>query len=534
MNPEHPESSPKTPALMVLGTSSHAGKTAVAAGLCRLLARRGIRVAPFKAQNMSNNSHVTPEGGEIGRAQALQARAAGVDSHTDMNPVLLKPSGGGECQVVLHGRPWAVRGAREYYDDKAFLGAEARRAYDRLASRFEAVVLEGAGSPAEINLADGDFVNLAMAEHAGARCLLVADIDRGGVFASILGTLRLLQPRHRGLVAGVLINKFRGDPSLLDPGIRAIERLTGVPVLGVLPWLEDLGLEEEDSLGLPAPGGDPEAARGTAPDASAPARLDVAVLGLPHIANFTDFAPLAGPPFHLRYVTDPFRLGNPDLLILPGSKAVRRDLAWLESAGLARAVRAAAARHVPVLGICGGYQMLGAWVRDPLGVEGDPGESAGLGLLPAETRMERGKELSRVSGRNLALPFLPAGTPVSGYEIHMGRTRIPDGASPALEIAVRNGSPVSILSGSAAADRPVWGCYLHGLFDNPRAVAGLSAWLHARRGLDVPAANPPAHDAAPAETPGAADGRTDPLDRLADALDAFRILAALLPGSPGP
>ena len=498
-------------AIMVLGTASHAGKSALAAGLCRLLARRGIRTAPFKAQNMSNNSHVTPEGAEIGRAQAFQARAAGVDSHADMNPVLLKPSGG-ISQVILNGKPWGNRSPREYYADKEFLGAEARRAYDRLASRFEAVVLEGAGSPAEINLRAEDFVNMAMAEHAGARCLLVADIDRGGVFASILGTVKLLEPRHRALLAGVVINKFRGDASLLEPGLREIETLTGVPVLGVLPWLDNLGLEEEDSLGLPE-ARIPAAAAGTGiPGATA----DIAVLRLPHISNFTDFQALeAAPGLRLRYVADPAALGNPDLLILPGSKTVRADLEWMAAAGLGRAVIAAAERHIPVLGICGGYQMLGRVLRDLHGVEGPAGETAGLGLLPVVTVMEKEKELARMEARNLLLPFLAKGEKLAGYEVHMGRTESSGAARPALEITGRNGSPCRVPSGAASEDRPVFGIYLHGLFEDPAAREGLLGWLLKRKGLD----HAPAASDAPA---------VSPFDRLADALERHVDLAPLL------
>lgn len=499
---------------MVLGTASHAGKSAVAAGLCRLLARRGLKVAPFKAQNMSNNSHVTPEGAEIGRAQAFQARAARVESHADMNPVLLKPAGNGLSQVVLNGKPYGNRTPREYYADKEFLGAEARAAYDRLAARFDAVVLEGAGSPAEINLRTEDFVNMAMAEHAAARCLLVADIDRGGVFASILGTVNLLEPRHRSLLAGILINKFRGDPSLLEPGLREIEGLTGLPVLGVLPWLENLGLEEEDSLGLPAASG-----------SGSPGSLDIAIVRLPQISNFTDFQALeTSPGLRLRYVTDPAYLGNPDLLILPGSKSVRADLAWLAARGLGRAVTAAAERHIPVLGICGGYQMLGRTVRDPQGFEGEAGESAGLGLLPVATVLEAEKELSRIEGRNLLLPFLPKGAPLSGYEIHLGRTESAGAPRPVLEISVRNGAPCRIPSGAAAADRPVFGIYAHGLFESAPAREGLTAWLLKRRGLDADSrADAAERSAGP-----------DPFDRLADALEAHVELGILLEGFPRP
>lgn len=492
---------------MVLGTSSHAGKTAVAAGLGRLLARRGIRVAPFKAQNMSNNSHVTPEGREIGRAQALQARACRVESHADMNPVLLKPQGSGLCQVVVDGLPWAVRSARAYYEDKPFLAGKAHAAYDRLADRFEAVILEGAGSPAEINLREGDFVNLPMAEYAGALCLLVADIDRGGVFASILGTLDLLEPRHRHLIGGVLINKFRGDATLLESGIREIEVRTGVPVLGVLPWIESLGLEEEDSLGLPEASG-PGAVR---------AALDLAVIRFPTLSNSTDFQSLAATPgVSVRYVDRAVDLGNPDLLVLPGSKSVRRDLEWLWDTGLARAVTAAAQRQIPVMGICGGFQILGRNILDPQGMEGEAGESAGLGLLPVTTTLESEKELGRVEARNLALPFLSKGESLAGYEIHLGRTLPAGTLHPALELTRRNGSSCRRPAGAASEDLPVFGHYLHGLFDPPGIRASLAGWLWKRRGVELPA-----------DMMSAAD--PDPIDRIADALAPLSILEKLLP-----
>jgi adenosylcobyric acid synthase len=493
---------PKARPIMILGTASHAGKSTVAAALCRLLARRGLKVAPFKAQNMSLNSFVTPEGGEIGRAQALQAKAARVECHTDMNPVLLKPTGEGISQVIVNGHAVGNRTAREYYADKASLRREAFAAYDRLASRFDVIVLEGAGSPAEINLRDEDFVNMAMAEHAGARCLLVADIDRGGVFASILGTVELLEERHRKLFAGIVINKFRGDVSLLTPGLEEITRLTGMPVLGVLPYLPDLRLDEEDSMGLPFGGGS-----GTGNDGDGTPLLDLAVIRLPHISNFTDFHPLErSPALRVRYVSDPLRLGNPDLLILPGSKSVRSDLGFLRASGLERAVRAAAERHTPVLGLCGGYQMLGLSVRDPEGIESAAGESEGLGLLPVVTVMEKEKELCRVEARNLALPFLAAGHQLAGYEIHMGKTAPQDDVRPAVEITRRQQLPCGIPAGAVAATLPVFGLYVHGLFEEEATRNQLVTWLLARKGLDAPSTSAPGENLETA------------LDRIADAL----------------
>lgn len=478
-------------AIMVLGTSSHAGKSTVAAALCRSLSRRGLKVAPFKSQNMSNNSWVTPEGAEIGRAQAVQARAAGVAPHADMNPILLKPSGNGRMQVMALGKPMGLMDSREYYARIDEMRSIAHAAYDRLASAHEFVVLEGAGSPAEINLRDRDIANLDMAEHAGAACVLIADIERGGSFASIFGTLALLPPLARARLAGVVFNKFRGDASLLDPGIREIEARTGVPILGVLPWLSHVGLEEEDSLALPGAGG-------VSP------LLDIAVLRFPHISNFTDFLPLERlEGASLRYVDSPLALGNPDLLILPGSKHTRADLAFLRGAGLDRSVLAAAARGIPVFGLCGGYQMLGESVSDPHGVEGDAGESRGLRLLPVRTELSEDKVIARARGENLALPFLPQGAPVEGYEIHMGRTTLAPGAAPAIRL--RTG-PGFQSDGCIAPALPVWGCYLHGLFESASVLEGLRDWIRNRKGLPVPAPAPPLSQ--------------DPCDPLADWLEA--------------
>ena len=465
--------------IMVLGTSSHAGKSTVAAAICRSLRRKGLSVAPFKAQNMSNNSWVTPEGGEIGRAQAVQARAADIEPHVDMNPILLKPSAGG-VQVVALGRVIANLDARGYYARIEEMRAVAQSAYDRLAARYDVIVLEGAGSPAEINLRAEDLVNMAMAEYAGSACILVADIDRGGVFASILGTLQLMPEPKRARMAGVVINKFRGDASLLDSCIREITDRTGVPILGVLPWTDAFRLDEEDSLGL---AGSPTGRL-----------LDIAVLRFPHISNFTDFAPLERiPDLSLRYVAKPEALGNPDLIILPGSKNVRADADWLRSGGFDRALRAAEARAIPILGICGGYQILGTRISDPFGVEGPPGDTEGLGLLPVRTRLEPEKELCRVEAENLGLPFLQSGVAVTGYEIHAGQTepdgRIPAGGKdageglPALRLIAKNGRISRTPSGCVSVDALVSGCYLHGLFDSQSVRRGLCDWLSARKGV---------------------------------------------------
>lgn len=462
----------KTPAVMVVGTMSNSGKSVVATALCRYFAQRGFHPAPFKAQNMSLNSFVTRAGGEMGRAQVVQAQAAGIEPHTDMNPVLLKPMGEAGCQVILNGRPLGNFPARDYYAMKSQLQSAARKAYDRLASRHDLIVMEGAGSPAEINLQSGDFVNLSMAEYAGARALLVADIDRGGVFASIYGTWSLLPARQRRLLAGIVINKFRGDKSLLAPGLRQIERLTGIPVLGVLPHIPDLAIDDEDSVSL---------------DHRRPAEesaVDIAIVRLPHISNFTDFLPLeksAGA--RARYVRAPRELGSPDLIIVPGTKNTRSDLRFLARQGWDRALQSAARRRTPIFGICGGYQMLGDWVADPGGIEGRKGRTPGLRLLPVTTRLESRKQLAQVSGTTAApLPFARAGTPFKGYEIHAGRTAASAAARRPLLVTRRLGQRTHAYEGAISGNGLVFGCYIHGLFDNDRLRQQLLGWLCRRKG----------------------------------------------------
>ena len=491
----------RKPAIMVVGTTSHAGKSVVAAGLCRLFARRGLRVAPFKAQNMALNSFVTSEGGEMGRAQVTQARAARVEPHTDMNPVLLKPTGESGSQVIVNGRAIGTMGARAYYGRKAELRETAHAAYDRLQKRFDLLILEGAGSPAEINLREQDFVNLDMAEYAGARAVLVADIDRGGVFASIFGTVALLTPSHRRLIGGVVINKFRGDASLLTPGIREIEALTGIPVLGVLPYLSDLQIEEEDSLGIEGRSG---------PSAAV---LDIAVVRLPRISNYTDFLALERwNGVRVRYVTHPRDLHEADLIVLPGSKHTRGDLQFLHRNGFTPRIQALHAKGTPVFGICGGYQMMGRSVADPHGVEGDSGESEGLGLLPVETTLEKEKELAQVSGTTtMGCVFAEPGTPFRGYEIHAGYTAEPAGPSNPLRIRERRGTACDESAGAVVDGDGTYafGTYVHGLFDEEAMTRQLVRWLCRRKGVD-----PEQLDREAAPDPDGA------LDRVADMLEA--------------
>jgi len=454
---------------MVLGTASHVGKSLVTAAFCRLFAGEGLRVSPFKAQNMANNSFVTREGGEIGRAQVAQAEAAGVEPHTDMNPILLKPMQG-VSQVVLEGEPIGVMDARSYYAAKDRLWPRVAAAYDRLAARSDLVVLEGAGSPVEINLAEHDLTNLRMARHADAAVVLVADIERGGVFAQVVGTWELLPAADRARVVGFVINKFRGDASLLDPGLAYLTARTGVPVLGVLPYRTDLQIDQEDSLGLDA--------MTTAEPAAG--SLDVAVARLPGLSNATDFWPLARiPGVSVRYVDRGERFGRPDLVILPGTKTTVRDLEWLREVGLAaRIVAASADGSGPmILGVCGGFQMLGVRIDDPLGVESAAASVAGLGLLDVWTRFAAAKARHRVAGRELT-----TAAPVVGYEIHMGETERGPSCRPWLALTRESGG-VMQHDGAVSADDRVFGTYVHGLFDNHGLAASIVDRLRARRNL---------------------------------------------------
>jgi adenosylcobyric acid synthase len=391
-------------ALLVAGTTSDAGKSIVTTGLCRAFARRGIKVAPYKAQNMSNNSMVTAGGGEIGRAQWIQALAAGATPEPAMNPVLLKPGGDRRSHVVVMGQPAGEVASSDWLEGRRHLARAAYDAFDDLTSRFNLVVAEGAGSPAEINLRAGDYVNMGLARHAGIATVVVGDVDRGGVFASMYGTLALLEPLDQALLAGFVINKFRGDPTLLTPGLDELARLTGRSVYGVLPWHPDLWLDSEDALDL----------EGRRTDADA--TLRVAVLRLPRISNFTDVDALGlEPDLDVFFCTEPRDLATADLVVLPGTRATLADLDWLRSRGLDRAVTAHAAAGRSVLGICGGAQMLGRSISDPAGVEGSAGAFAeGLGLLDVTTTFEMEKVLRLPSGTAY-------GQPVSGYEIHHGR-----------------------------------------------------------------------------------------------------------------
>ena len=482
--------------LMVQGTTSDAGKTTLVAGLCRVLARRGLRVAPFKPQNMALNSAVTADGGEIGRAQALQAMAARVPPHTDFNPVLLKPSSDIGAQIIIHGIARHDMDARAYHDYKPRAMAAVMESFERLTRQYEVVVVEGAGSPAEINLRDRDIANMGFAELADCPVLLIADIDRGGVFAHLVGTLDLLSASEQRRIVGFVINRFRGDMSLLQSGLDWLEARTGKPVLGVLPYLLGLHLDAEDALPRQASG-------------DSTARLRVIAPALPRISNATDCDPLRlHPQLAFRFVGPGETIPPADLIVLPGSKAVQSDLAWLRANGWEPAIQ----RHLryggKLIGICGGLQMLGHALHDPLGLEGAPGSVAGLGLLDLETSLATEKQLKNVSGSLV----LTGSAAVKGYEIHMG---VSYGAALDRPSTYLDGRP----DGAISEDGRILASYVHGLFDLPTALAALLAW-----------ASP--DGAAPLAEFDVAARRDADIDRLADALEQhldWRRLAEWLP-----
>jgi adenosylcobyric acid synthase len=456
--------------IMLQGTASHAGKTALAAALCRLYARRGLAVAPFKAQNMALNSAVTAAGDEMGRAQVFQAQAAGVEPVVDMNPVLLKPTSRGASQVVVMGRPAGEMTVSAYHAYQATVWPLVTAALARLRAGYDLIVIEGAGSSAEVNLRHADIVNMRLARHAGAPVLLVGDIDRGGVFAALLGHMELFTAEERALVAGFVVNKFRGDAAQLAPGLELLEERTGVPTLGVVPFLEGWRGDEEDSLALDA-----------APPRRARDVLEVAVVRLPYLSNTTDFDALsAEPDVSLRYVGEPGELRAARLIVLPGTKSTIADLDWLRRRGLDAAIVAAVAAGVPVVGVCGGYQMLGRLLRDPDGVESPVAECAGLGLLDVVTTFAGRKRTVRVTGSTCAGLAGP-GVELRGYEIHMGVTRRGPGAKPFARLRPAAGG--ARLDGAVSADGLVCGTYLHGLFDAPGLRGAVLGRLRDAAGL---------------------------------------------------
>ncbi len=466
-------------AIMIQGTGSSVGKSLVASALCRIFKRDGHSVAPFKAQNMALNSFVTRGGGEMGRAQVVQAEAAGIEPSVEMNPVLLKPTADTGSQVIVMGRPVGNMTAKEYFAVRAEMLDVITEAYRALSARHDIIVIEGAGSPAEINLKDDDIVNMEMARLAGAPVLLVTDVDRGGAFAWIVGTLELLREEERARLGGFIFNKFRGDPGLIKDGLEMLESRTGLPVLGLIPYLKDIGLDEEDSVWLDELNElDEYIRRDTNGD-----DVDIAVIRLPRVSNFTDFSILGREPgVRLRYVDDPAGLGRPDLIILPGTKNTIKDLQYIRERGLAKAVTAQARNGTMVIGICGGYQMLGTGIEDGERVESNQGYTEGLGLLEVSTRFLEEKQTFQVRAvmdSQNPLPFHVDGV-LSGYEIHMGDSESRN--KPFLRIIERGGKPVDITDGAVSADGRVIGTYLHGLFDNDTFRHRLISHLRDRNG----------------------------------------------------
>jgi adenosylcobyric acid synthase len=460
--------------LMVQGTASSVGKSILVTALCRIFHQDGYRVAPFKSQNMALNSFVTREGGEIGRAQATQAEAAGIEPSIHMNPVLLKPEADARSQVIVLGKIYKDLKASEYYEHTPYLLEIIRSSLDRLRSNYHVVVIEGAGSPAEVNLMDREIVNMRIAKMAGAPVLLVGDIDRGGVFASLVGTLVLLNPDERDLVKGFIINKFRGDVSLLKPGLDFLEKKTGKPVLGVIPYIRDMGIAQEDSVHLDE-----------RPDDSArDSELNISVIRLPHISNYDDFDPFEKMMCRVNYISRPSELNNPDLIILPGTKSTIADLMYLRERGLEEAILRHYTSGVPIIGICGGYQMLGKILNDPAGVESAQSHINGLGLIDCETTFNTTKTTTQVTAKVAANSGLFQGLrdiEIRGYEIHMGQTQTRD--QPAFQIMETPDAREGYPDGAVSRDGLVFGSYLHGLFLNPEFTQAFLSRLREIRGL---------------------------------------------------
>jgi len=470
---------------MIQGTTSDAGKSTLVTGLCRALRRKGLAVAPFKPQNMALNSAVTVDGGEIGRAQAVQAMACGLSPHSDMNPVLLKPNSDTGAQVIIQGKAFANMHAIAYHDYKLRAMEAVLDSYHRLAAQYACVIVEGAGSPAEINLRDRDIANMGFAEAVDCPVILIADIDRGGVFAHLVGTLELLSPSEQARVQGFVINRFRGELSLLQPGLDWLERRTGKPVLGVLPYLHGLHLEAEDGFfGQAAP----------VANSAGDRRLRVVVPALPHISNHTDFDALRlHPQVAFSYVGPGQEIPAADLIVLPGSKNVRADLSWLREQGWEPVLRHHLRYGGKLIGVCGGFQMLGQALHDPFGLEGAPGDADGFAWLDMETTLTSEKQLVQVDG-----VLSGSNAPVTGYEIHMGVSSGPALRQPAVCLADRT-------DGAISSDGQILGTYLHGFFDHPAACDALLAWA----GLAVPV------------TPDYRALRESNIDRLADAVEQY-------------
>ena len=466
--------------IMLQGTSSHVGKSILTTALCRIFYQEGLSVVPFKAQNMALNSYVTKDGDEMGRAQVAQAEAAGLEPFVEMNPVLLKPTGNSCSQVILMGKPIGNMSAREYhkgYSLKAF--DTVKEAIRRLEERFDMMVIEGAGSPAEVNLKANDIVNMRIAKYLNAPVLLVADIDRGGALASLVGTLELLEPDERDLVKGLVINKFRGDVTILQPALDFLEEKTGKPVLGVIPYLPDLGIDDEDSVSL-----DDKVV--TEDKSNAP--IKIAVIQTPKISNFTDFDALSREDdVNLYYVKEGEEIGEVDLILLPGSKNTTEDMLYLRHSGMEEAIKKAHAKGTPIIGICGGYQMLGEKISDPYHTASDNDSVKGLGFLPMETIFAEKKLTSQVKAKCFKWHFMGESLEVDdlfGYEIHMGETCFTKECLNPFLITQRAGKDVEIAEGLINDEGNVMGAYIHGIFDNDKYRRGLINILRKRKNLE--------------------------------------------------
>ncbi|HOV78677.1 MAG TPA: cobyric acid synthase [Bacillota bacterium] len=467
--------------IMIQGTASHVGKSVLVAALCRIFLQDGYKVAPFKSQNMALNSFVTKEGGEMGRAQVVQAEAAGLEPSVDMNPLLLKPTGQSSSQVIVLGKPVGNLSAVQYHREYAPKALKIiEEALSRLRSAYDIVVIEGAGSPAEVNLQDKEIVNMRIARMADAPVLLVADIDKGGALAAVVGTLELISPTDRERVAGILINKFRGELQLFRPAIDFLEKKTEKRVLGVVPYFHGLRIQEEDTVSED---------RDRAEQVEENGWVEIAVVHLPHISNFTDFDPLESEPdVKLHYVGNGRRLGNPDLIILPGSKNTIGDLAFLNRSGLSAQIIECSRRGVPVIGICGGFQMLGRELNDPLHMESEIPRVEGMGLLDVTTIFAADKVTTQVEAEVAGAGLFLSGFPsqrIKGYEIHMGRTELHSGAKPAFTILVRSGKKVFFPDGAVSMDGLVFGTYIHGIFDNDEFRRHIVNTLRKKKGLET-------------------------------------------------
>jgi adenosylcobyric acid synthase len=492
--------------LMIQGTASSVGKSLLVAALCRIFRQDGVAVAPFKAQNMALNSAITPDGLEIGRAQAVQAEAAGIAPAVEMNPILLKPEPGMRSQVVLMGRVAGTMTWGEYHSNRAQATAAIGWALDRLRSQYDLIVIEGAGSPAEVNLRAQDVVNMYVAHLAGAPVLLVGDIDRGGVFAQLVGTMELLEAADRERIAGLIVNKFRGEPALFAPGVEFLARRCGVPVLGVVPFIARLRIADEDSVALQDR---PREQKGGA-------AIDIAILKLPSISNYDDFLALEHEPgVRVRFIEDPVGIDNADLVIIPGSKSTVHDLDWLRHSGFAEKIAQRADAGGPILGVCGGCQMMGETIQDPERIESERVSVVGLGLLPLTSVFEKTKRTAQVRATSASESIFAgaAGDLLSGYEIHMGRARQREGTQPAFRILARNGEAGDDFDGAVAGGGTIVGTMIHGIFENERWRRALLQSLAARRGLGWRA--------------GAIASRESEYDRLAAAVRASLDIAAI-------